>query len=105
MKLIGSIGTRQAIVQSYGKVRSALVSVIGLEEEKDRTEREIMQGIKRSPPFKSSEDKLERIYGTYERVRFGSHMIINDEVELFLRDLRDVYTKLTEKTCKKGGGR
>jgi len=97
VRLIRSVGTLQAVTHGYREVKRALVSLVGLEEKKGRTEREVVQEIMANPTLKSVQDELERIYRTYERVRFGSQGISRQEVELFLGDLREVYRNLVEK--------
>jgi len=101
LRSIGSLGTPQAVIYGYREVKKSLVSAVGLEEKKDRTEREIVQEIKGIPSLKPMQYELERIYRTYERVRFGSHGVSKEEVELFLGDLREIYGTLVDKGyCK-----
>jgi len=89
------------VIYGYREVKKSLVSAVGLEEKKDRTEREIVQEIKGIPSLKPMQYELERIYRTYERVRFGSHGVSKEEVELFLGDLREIYGTLVDKGyCK-----
>ena len=69
-KLIRTLGIPEGVIESYSELKNALVSAVGLVERKDQTEREIVQAIKVSPRLETAEDELERVYRTYERVRF-----------------------------------
>ncbi len=92
-QLLNHIGATQTVMQSYSELKGALLSVASLEE-KTQTQRELMHSLETSPYFKSAGDQLERIYKTYEQVRFGSKNIKTEEVESFVNDMDGIYVNL-----------
>lgn len=89
-----NVGTRQMAVRGYGKVRNIIVFKASLGGRKELTEREIVDAAKKTPILRSVGDRLERTYRTYERVRFGSHHLTNEECESFLRELQEVSARI-----------
>jgi hypothetical protein len=93
-KTAEGIGTQQAVLRGYAQMRRALASRPSVRERSGLTERENIQVAKTSPTLKPISDKLERIYRTYERARFGSYSIGNEEFQSFLIDLQEVSRKI-----------
>ena len=94
VKTAEGIGTQQAVLRGYGQMRRALASRPSVQERNGLTERENIQVAKTFPTLKPVSDKLERVYMTYERARFGSYSIGNEEFQSFLRDLQEVSRKI-----------
>jgi len=94
VKTAEGIGTQQAVLRGYGQIRRALASRPSMRERNGLTERENIQVAKTFPTLKPVSDKLERIYCTYERARFGSYSIGNEEFKSFLIDLQEVSRKI-----------
>jgi hypothetical protein len=94
VKTAEGIGSQQAVLRGYGQMRRALASRPSIRERNGLTERENIQVAKTFPNLKPVSDKLERIYRTYERARFGSYAIGNDEFQSFLGDLQEVSRRI-----------
>ncbi len=101
--MIDNYGIPKVVLQSYWEVKDALVSLLHLEERKDQTEREIMRRIMATPSVEPARGKLERIYQTYERVRFGVESISTNDFQLFFADLRQIFDNLRQQEREEEG--
>lgn len=97
-KLIGMVGSRDGLIESYFQLKNDAVSLLDLAVSKDLTEREVIRSLKASSILTPVKNSLERIYATYERARFGFHQIAKGDIDLLLDDVRQVYDSLTEET-------
>jgi hypothetical protein len=94
-------GPSRGVMKAYGLLRSEIVN-LEIQAPKDATEREFIQLLAAHSYFFDYRPNLTRIYGTYERARFGTKELTEDEAADFIQEVRRLVTHMSQLTGESG---